>query len=213
MFRTIIHGVQKYNFVVIRTKYPGGVFYPTGDRHTTAHYQYQPLRCNVDQLKILQLGLAVLERSASRHRKCYKTHIHFKFSLVEDIDCQPSIDGLTNSDCQDNMREELLIDLSDSARWLSFHSGCPPIFFGYSLNLRLERTVPSRDSESLELLRIYSSAICGVTFLTKVWKIFNGVLQELAEHLEIQPIRLQYSRRSERLLTRVASVDMRTQFF
>ena len=47
--------VEDYPYVAMDTEFPGVVARPITDQY--AHdYQYQTLRCNVDLLKIIQLG-------------------------------------------------------------------------------------------------------------------------------------------------------------
>jgi hypothetical protein len=47
--------VEKYPYVAMDTEFPGVVARPISDQYST-DYQYQTLRCNVDLLKIIQLG-------------------------------------------------------------------------------------------------------------------------------------------------------------
>ena len=44
------------------TEFPGVVARPIGDFKSSADYQYQLLRCNVDLLKIIQLGLTFFNK-------------------------------------------------------------------------------------------------------------------------------------------------------
>jgi CCR4-NOT transcription complex subunit 7/8 len=56
-FKEICKIVQEYPFVAMDTEFPGVVARPIGEFKSTSDYQYQLLRCNVDLLKIIQLGL------------------------------------------------------------------------------------------------------------------------------------------------------------
>ena len=44
------------------TEFPGVVARPIGDFKSSSDYQYQLLRCNVDLLKIIQLGLTFFNK-------------------------------------------------------------------------------------------------------------------------------------------------------
>uniref|UniRef100_A0A915K6R1 poly(A)-specific ribonuclease n=1 Tax=Romanomermis culicivorax TaxID=13658 RepID=A0A915K6R1_ROMCU len=46
--------VDKYCFIAMDTEFPGVVARPIGEFKSTADYQYQLLRCNVDLLKLIQ---------------------------------------------------------------------------------------------------------------------------------------------------------------
>merc|ERR1719203_73802 len=53
-FKIICRLVRDYPFVAMDTEFPGVVARPIGEFKSTADYQYQLLRCNVDLLKIIQ---------------------------------------------------------------------------------------------------------------------------------------------------------------
>jgi CCR4-NOT transcription complex subunit 7/8 len=49
---------QPLTFTIIQdTEFPGVVARPVGSFRTSGDYQYQTLRCNVDLLNIIQLGV------------------------------------------------------------------------------------------------------------------------------------------------------------
>ena len=53
--------VQKYPWIAMDTEFPGVVARPRGEFRSAAEYQYQMLRCNVDMLKIIQLGITFFD--------------------------------------------------------------------------------------------------------------------------------------------------------
>lgn len=223
-FRSIIHVVQKYNYVAMDTEFPGVVARPIGEFRSTADYQYQLLRCNVDLLKIIQLGLTFLDEAGNPPPGHSTWQFNFKFSLTEDMYAQDSIDLLTNSGIQFKKHDEEGIDpyefaqllmtsgvvLSDQVKWLSFHSGYD---FGYLLKLLTDQHLPSEESEFFELLRIYFPAIYDVKYLMKSCKNLKGGLQEVAEQLELERIGPQHQAGSDSLLTGAAFFKMREMFF
>ena len=60
--KQICHIVNEYPWVAMDTEFPGVVARPIGDFKSSADYQYQLLRCNVDLLKIIQLGLTFFNK-------------------------------------------------------------------------------------------------------------------------------------------------------
>lgn len=62
-FQEIRQIVQKYNYVSMDTEFPGVVARPSGMFASSSDYLYQLLRCNVDLLKIIQLGLTFLDEN------------------------------------------------------------------------------------------------------------------------------------------------------
>ncbi len=95
------------------------------------------LRCNVDLLKIIQLGLTFLDDKGNLPEGITTWQFNFKFNLTEDMYAEDSVDLLQNSGIQFEKHEQEGINPSDFAekmiasglvlmdpvKWLSFHSG------------------------------------------------------------------------------------------
>lgn len=97
-FSAIRKLLPKYSYVAMDTEFPGVVARPIGDFKTTADYLYQLLRCNVDLLRIIQLGLSFFDEDGKTPTGPYTTwQFNFKFNLSEDMYAQDSIELLTNS--------------------------------------------------------------------------------------------------------------------
>lgn len=74
--------VSKYCYVAMDTEFPGVVARPIGEFRSTADYQYQLLRCNVDLLKIIQLGLTFMDEDGNTAPGLSTWQFNFKFSLT-----------------------------------------------------------------------------------------------------------------------------------
>ncbi|XP_054152935.1 CCR4-NOT transcription complex subunit 7-like [Oppia nitens] len=223
-FKTIRKIVGKYPFVAMDTEFPGVVARPIGEFRSTSDYQYQLLRCNVDLLKIIQLGLTFLDSKGETPPGYTTWQFNFKFNLNEDMFAQDSIELLTNSGIQFKKHEDEGIDpydfaellmssgivLSDNVRWLSFHSGYD---FGYLLKILTDQNLPSQESQFFELLRIYFPVIYDVKYLMKSCKNLKGGLQEVADQLELERKGPQHQAGSDSLLTGAAFFKMREMFF
>ncbi|XP_053684297.1 CCR4-NOT transcription complex subunit 7 [Sabethes cyaneus] len=223
-FRTIRHIVQKYHYVAMDTEFPGVVARPVGEFRSSSDYQYQFLRCNVDLLRIIQLGLTFMDEDGRTPTGFSTWQFNFKFNLNEDMYAQDSIDLLQNSGIQFKKHEEDGIDpldfaellmtsgivLMDNIRWLSFHSGYD---FGYLLKLLTDQNLPAEESDFFELLRIYFPTIYDVKYLMKSCKSLKGGLQEVADQLELRRIGPQHQAGSDSLLTGMAFFKMREMFF
>jgi len=97
-FASIRKLLPKYCYVAMDTEFPGVVARPIGDFKTAADYLYQLLRCNVDLLRIIQLGLSFFDEDGNTPTGQYTTwQFNFKFNLSEDMYAQDSIELLTNS--------------------------------------------------------------------------------------------------------------------
>ncbi|CAI9734441.1 CCR4-NOT transcription complex subunit 7-like [Octopus vulgaris] len=223
-FRHIRQVVQQYRYVAMDTEFPGVVARPIGDFRSTADYQYQLLRCNVDLLKIIQVGITFLDDFGQTATPISTWQFNFKFNLTEDMYAQESIDLLTKSGIQfkkheeegihvDNFAELLMtsgVVLADQVKWLSFHSGFD---FGYMLKILTNSNLPAEEVDFFELLSIYFPNIYDVKYLMKSCKNLKGGLQEVAEQLEICRIGPQHQAGSDSLLTGAAFFKMREMFF
>ncbi|XP_066992770.1 CCR4-NOT transcription complex subunit 7 isoform X1 [Anabrus simplex] len=224
-FKVIRQVVLKYHYVAMDTEFPGVVARPIGEFRSTADYQYQLLRCNVDLLRIIQLGLTFLDENGKTPGGAYTTwQFNFKFNLSEDMYAQDSIDLLQNSGIQFKKHEEDGIDpldfaellmtsgivLMDNIKWLSFHSGYD---FGYLLKLLTDQNLPQEESDFFELLRLYFPTVYDVKYLMKSCKNLKGGLQEVADQLELERIGPQHQAGSDSLLTGMAFFKMREMFF
>ncbi|XP_055705357.1 CCR4-NOT transcription complex subunit 7 isoform X3 [Phlebotomus papatasi] len=223
-FRTIRQVVQKYHYVAMDTEFPGVVARPLGEFRSSADYQYQLLRCNVDILRIIQLGLTFMDDEGKTPPGFTTWQFNFKFNLSEDMYAQDSIDLLQNSGIQFKKHEEDGIDplefaellmtsgivLMDNIKWLSFHSGYD---FGYLLKLLTDQMLPVEESEFFELLRLYFPTIYDVKYLMKSCKNLKGGLQEVADQLELRRVGPQHQAGSDSLLTGMAFFKMREMFF
>jgi CCR4-NOT transcription complex subunit 7/8 len=223
-FRKIYSIVQKYPYIAMDTEFPGVVARPVGEFKTTAEYQYQLLRCNVDLLKIIQVGLTFMDEQGQTPTPIATWQFNFKFNLSEDMYAQDSIDLLSKCGIDFKQHEqqgmeasdfaELLIGsgvvLSDNVHWISFHSGYD---FGYMLKILTCTILPADEQEFFELIKIYFPKIYDIKYLLKSTKHLKGGLQEVADELEVQRTGPQHQAGSDSLLTGATFFKMRELFF
>ncbi|KAM4622121.1 CCR4-NOT transcription complex subunit 7 isoform 2-T2 [Polymixia lowei] len=80
--KRIRHVIRKYNYIAMDTEFPGVVARPIGEFRSNADYQYQLLRCNVDLLKIIQLGLTFMNEQGEYPPGTSTWQFNFKFNLT-----------------------------------------------------------------------------------------------------------------------------------
>merc|ERR1712226_545681 len=224
-FRKICQIVQKYPYVAMDTEFPGVVARPIGEFKSTADYQYQLLRCNVDLLKIIQLGLTFFDDKGQPPESGVTTwQFNFKFNLTEDMYAEDSVDLLQNSGIVFDHHEQEGIDpavfaemmltsglvLMKPVKWLSFHSGYD---FGYLLKLLTNANLPKSEIEFFELLKLYFPNVYDVKYLMKSCKNLKGGLQEVANELEVRRVGPQHQAGSDALLTGQTFFRMKEMFF
>ncbi|KAL3210369.1 hypothetical protein MRX96_008885 [Rhipicephalus microplus] len=78
-------------------EFPGIVARPIGVFRSAADYQYQLLRCNIDLLKIIQLGLTFLDEAGNPAPDGCTWQFNFKFNVKADMHAEDSIQLLINS--------------------------------------------------------------------------------------------------------------------
>jgi len=223
-FKNIRATLENYSHIAMDTEFPGVVARPIGEFKSSSDYQYQLLRCNVDLLKIIQIGFTFYNEKGEQPQGCCTWQFNFRFNLGEDMYAQDSIDLLMGSGIQFKGHEEEGVDvvrfaellftsgiiLDDEVSWLSFHSGYD---FGYLLKILTNDSLPSEESEFFELLRLYFPRVYDVKYLMKSCKSLKGGLQEVSELLELERIGPQHQAGSDSLLTGAAFFKMREMFF
>jgi CCR4-NOT transcription complex subunit 7/8 len=223
-FKVICRVVQDFPYVAMDTEFPGVVARPIGEFKSTSDYQYQLLRCNVDLLKIIQLGLSFFDKDGNMPEGISTWQFNFKFNLSEDMYAEDSVDLLQNSGIQFERHEregietvhfaEMLlvsgIVLIDNVKWLSFHSGYD---FGYLLSILTNQNLPEGETEFFENLKLYFPNVYDLKYLMKSCKNLKGGLQEVADMLEVQRIGPQHQAGSDSLLTGLAFFKMTEIYF
>jgi len=223
-FRVIRSLLKKFPVIAMDTEFPGVVARPIGEFRTASDYQYQVLRVNVDMLKLIQLGLTLMDEQGDTPTPISTWQFNFHFSQQEDMFAQHSIDLLTNCGIQFKRHEEEGIDpftfseffitsglvLTDQTKWVSFHSGYD---FGYLLKILLDRKLPKDENGFFELLKVFFPSIYDVKYLMKSCKSLKGGLQEVADQLEVERIGVQHQAGSDSLLTGMTFFRMKEMFF
>lgn len=216
--------VQTYKYVAMDTEFPGVVARPVGEFRSASDYEYQLRRCNVDHLKMIQLGVSFFDEHGRQPQPITTWQFNFRFNLGEDMYAQDSIDLLQKSGIQFRKHDDEGIEpfqfaelittsgvvLMDDVKWISFHSGYD---FGYLLKILTNQNLPQEESDFFELLRTYFPTMYDVKYLMKSCKNLKGGLQELAEQLELERVGPQHQAGSDSLLTGSAFFKMREMFF
>ncbi|RUS28303.1 ribonuclease H-like domain-containing protein [Jimgerdemannia flammicorona] len=187
--------IEQYPYLAMDTEFPGVVARPIGTFRTSSDYHYQTLRCNVDLLKIIQLGVTFADENGNLPKDACTWQFNFRFNLADDMYAQDSIDLLTKSGIDFKKHEEYGIDvehfgellissgfvLLDDVKWISFHSGYD---FGYLLKVLTCSPLPADEADFFDLLRTYFPCIYDIKYLMKSCKNLKGGLQDIADDLQ-----------------------------
>ncbi|KAK6330713.1 hypothetical protein TWF718_002914 [Orbilia javanica] len=216
--------VEDYPYIAMDTEFPGIVARPIGGFRSKADYHYQTLRCNVDMLKIIQLGITFYDENGKTPEPVSTWQFNFQFSLADDMYAQDSIDLLTKSGIDFKRHEdhgidvaqfgELLISsglvLLDNVKWVSFHSGYD---FGYLVKIMLCQALPAEENEFRKYLHTFFPALYDIKYLMKSVKTLKGGLQDIAEDMGIQRVGPQHQAGSDSLLTGHIFFAMKGKYF
>jgi len=216
--------VDEYPYIAMDTEFPGVVARPIGCFKNSHDYHYQTLKCNVDLLKIIQLGITFCDTDGHVYPGACTWQFNFKFNLSEDMYAQDSIDLLSKSGIDFKEHDAKGIDvqefgellmtsgivLNDDVRWISFHSGYD---YGYLLKILTCEALPKEEADFFELLRTYFPCVFDVKYLMKSCETLKGGLQKVAEALELERIGPQHQAGSDSLLTAATFFKMREMFF
>jgi CCR4-NOT transcription complex subunit 7/8 len=223
-FMQICQLVREFPFVAMDTEFPGIVAKPVGNFSSMDEYKYQLVKCNVDLLKMIQLGVTLFDARGNRPPGVCTWQFNFRFSLTEDLYAEDSIDLLMSSGIQFHKHstegiepaafaEMLLVSglvLMDNITWLTFHSAYD---FGYLLSQLTCSSLPDSETEFLETLRLYFPNMYDIKYLMASTENLNGGLQKVANELRVKRIGHQHQAGSDSLLTGEVFFKMYEKYF
>ncbi len=203
--------IETHPYVAMDTEFPGVVARPVSETFSP-DFHYKSLKCNVDLLKIIQLGLTFADEHGNYAKGCPCWQFNFKFDLKEDMFAQDSIDLLVASGIsfEDHASRgidplhfgELLVVsglvLDDRVKWVSFHSGYD---YAYLLKVLTTQDLPKDEKSFFELLKIYFPTIYDIKYMTSLCDGHFGGLQRLADDLKCPRIGPEHQAGSDSLLT------------
>jgi CCR4-NOT transcription complex subunit 7/8 len=206
----------KYKLVAMDTEFPGVVARPLGSFATTEDFQYQTLRCNVDLLKIIQIGLCLADAngnlpSVEDAPSGNVWQFNFAFSLNDDIFAQSSIDMLQEAGINFDILPKLGVDpllfgellitsglvLNEELTWITFHSGYD---FGYMAKLCTADSLPSTRSDFHELIGLLFPHVIDIKCIMSSLHVHGG-LNKLADTLRVRRYGMAHQAASDALLT------------
>jgi len=222
--RNIRDLIEKYPFVALDTEFPGVVARPIGSFKTSSDYHYQTMRCNVDLLKIIQIGLTLSDEDGNYPQDVSTWQFNFHFSINEDMFAPESVELLQKSGIDFQRHEEIGIlpndfaelmitsglVLTDETRWISFHSGYD---FGYFLKLLTALSLPTTEEAFFERLRKWFPVSYDMKTMMRITKGLRGGLQEVADDLGVMRIGPSHQAGSDSLLTASTFFKMRDLYF
>ncbi|KAF8340474.1 ribonuclease CAF1 [Cantharellus anzutake] len=224
-FAEIRRLIDSYPYVAMDTEFPGVVARPIGNFQASSDYLYQTMRCNVDLLKMIQIGFTLSDTEGNHPPDVSTWQFNFHFSLNEDMYAPDSYELLRNAGLDFTRHEEfgiypndfaeLIITsglvLNDEVKWITYHSGYD---FGYLLKILTGAPLPLNESDFHSILSIWFPAIFDVKYIHKqLDKSFKGGLKDVADQLQVSRVGEQHQAGSDSLLTSATFFKMRQTLF
>jgi CCR4-NOT transcription complex subunit 7/8 len=206
-------------------------------------FMYQQMRCNVDMLQLIQLGLTFADENGNFPYGACSWQFHFKFSIAyelarrhsfaalshlcfnrEDMYAQESIDLLTKAGL-DFKRHELHGISREEFGEILMMSGLvlnPRVKwisfhscmdFGYLLKSLMLAPLPVNEQLFYEYMALFFPTFYDIKFLMKSCKSLKGGLQDVADELHVPRIGPQHQAGSDSLLTASTFFRLRHTYF
>ncbi|OCT54933.1 CCR4-NOT transcription complex subunit 7 [Cladophialophora carrionii] len=187
--------VDTYPYIAMDTEFPGIVARPIGQFTTKADYHYQTLRCNVDLLKVIQLGITLFKpdgtlpppdaespQRSQFHPTLQPTpctwQFNFKFSLETDMYARESTQMLIKAGIDFDKHSKHGIEPNAFASLL-ISSGLvmdadvrwisfhSGYDFGYLIKLMICQPLPADEAQFHTLIEKFFPALFDIKFILK----------------------------------------------
>ena len=89
--------VKEYSFIAFDTEFPGVVATPMGAFRTKEEFQYNQIACNVNILKLIQIGFCLMNSKGELPPGGDIWQFNFHFSISDDMYAVESVDLLKKS--------------------------------------------------------------------------------------------------------------------
>ncbi|VDL68011.1 unnamed protein product [Nippostrongylus brasiliensis] len=185
---------EDYPFVAMDTEFPGVVATPLGTFKSKEDFNYQQVSCNVNMLKLIQVGFALVNEKGELPPTGDVWQFNFHFCLTDDMYSQESVEMLRAAGIDFNRLQsegismdifgELLttsgLIVDDRITWLTFSSGYD---FGYLLKSITLGELPKEESQFFQFHRALFPRCYDIKLMLRMPGSFNtklkGGLQEV----------------------------------
>uniref|UniRef100_A0A7S1J9X5 poly(A)-specific ribonuclease n=1 Tax=Eutreptiella gymnastica TaxID=73025 RepID=A0A7S1J9X5_9EUGL len=206
--------IDKFPYVSMDTEFPGVVVHPVGNYTTANTVHWKTIQCNVNILKIIQLGLTFSDEQGRHPPGVCTWQFNFKFDIDADMYAQDSIELLQSSgiDFQKHSTDGIDVQvfgemltasglvLNEEIKWVSFHSGYD---FGYLLKILTNSDLPENEADFFDILDTYFHSVYDIKYIMKTCSDLNhkAGLSQLAADLQVERIGPCHQAGSDSLIT------------
>ncbi|CAK8532379.1 unnamed protein product [Lathyrus sativus] len=232
-FNLIHRAIHEGHFIIsMDTEFPGVIHFPKTDRrHLQTVDQYRYLKVNVDNLKLIQVGLTISDSEGNLPdfgtNNCYIWEFNFRdFDVNNDLCNQESVDmlrrqgidfernfchGVDSRRFADLMLSSILV-FNKSVTWVTFSSGYD---FGYLVKILTGMNLPNQLEDFLTVIEVlFGKNVYDMKHMMKFCNsLYGGLERVAATHNVSRAVGNSHQAASDSLLTWQAfNIMMKTYF-
>lgn len=213
-----------FPYIAMDTEFPGVVAKPAGYFESTEALEYQGMRCNVDILKLIQIGITLGNADGDVPEPCCTWQFNFKFDLQHDPHLHRAIALLQQSGINFQRFQDEGIDvydfarliipsglvMSDSITWIAFHGISD---FGYLLKVLTCKPLPDNDQDFFQLMLVYFPHFYDIKYYTAGYNTIANGLQGIADQLGVDRVGREHQAGSDSFVTLKVFFELQRQIF
>lgn len=216
----IMELIPTYNHVAMDTEFPGCPEVPSA---ITEDYGYQLVKANVDQCKLIQLGITLFDKEGNPPPGPCCWQFNFKFDKSTEKSAEISIKVLIDAGINFEKHRTNGIDhldfayyfltsglvLSEDIKWICFHGSQD---FGYMYKVLMNSALPDSQDDFFIDLNKYFPSLYDTKYMKHEIEELSGGLQKTGELLNLERIGVQHQAGSDSWLTGLVFFDLRDHF-
>ena len=223
-FKVINEQVERYNYVAMDTEYPG-IYSAFQADNTNKEAGYRFIKSNVDQLKLIQVGITLCDENGDLPSPIATWQFNFKFNISTDKYCADSINllkdagidfkslndfGINPLQFADQLLSSGMVQ-NDEVKWITFHGSFD---FAYLVKNLLYQPLPNTMDDFMSTLRMFFPTIYDLKIIvSEMHDIKNGSQSKLAMDLDLKRTGTQHQAGSDSHQTLLSFFKIRKNFF
>lgn len=209
-----------YNFIAMDTEFPGIVEVP---RTRTEDYEYQLVKINVDELKLIQLGITLFDKFGVPPPGPCCWQFNFRYDVDTDKSVKSSINVLREAGIKFDLHKSIGIDhalfseyfmssgmiCNPDTTWICFQGNQD---FGYMYRVIANTPIPDSEDGFLDDLKCYFPNLYDIKYMKHEFEDLRGGLSRLGDLLNLDRIGQQHQAGSDSWLTGLAFFKLKDSF-
>ena len=197
MMNTVQPNIKKFTETPQNLNEPNKISTTTSTQSGNYDLTYKNIKSNVDQLKIIQLGITLSDKDGNHPEDTTTWQFNFKFDLNRDKFLHESIQLLEfagidfNRLCHEGIDQEYFAEniiasgivLNENVKWITFHGAYD---FAYLLKTLSNQPLPEDEQTFLEYISIHFPNYYDLRYMIKNIAWLKGSLSRIATDLEIK---------------------------